>query len=152
MTRTSTFSEDFGPLSIIAAAVVIACLYFARVVFIPIALALLVSLLLTPEIIFLERIKLPRLFAIFLVVVSFVGLAGLVGWESSEQFIDLTNQLPAYKSNLDDKIRALRGYRSQNLNKAAAKLRLSLDRPQQTESEREPQGQVPRHHSRWQCK
>jgi predicted PurR-regulated permease PerM len=99
--------------------VVIGCLYFARVVFIPIALALLVSLLLTPVITFLERIKLPRLLAILLVVVSFVGLAGLIGWESSQQFIDLTNQLPAYQNNLDDKIRALRGYRSQSFNKAA---------------------------------
>ena len=120
MTRIPTSREDSRPLSIIAAAVVIACLYFARVVFIPIALALLVSLLLTPVIIFLETIKLPRLFAIFMVVVSFVGLVGLIGWKSSQQFIDLTNQLPAYKDNLDDKIRALRGSRSQSLNQAAA--------------------------------
>ena len=120
MTRTFTSREDVRPLSIIAAAVVIACLYFARVVFIPIALALLVSLLLTPVITFLETIKLPRLFAIFLVVVSFVGLAGLIGWESSQQFIELTNQLPAYKNNLDDKISALRGSGGQNLSKAAA--------------------------------
>jgi predicted PurR-regulated permease PerM len=120
VTRTSTSREGFQPLSIIAAAVVISCLYFARVVFIPIALALLASLLLTPVITFLETIKLPRLLAIFLVVVSFVGLAGLIGWESSQQFIDLTNQLPAYANNLDDKIRALRGYRNQSLNKAAA--------------------------------
>jgi predicted PurR-regulated permease PerM len=120
VTQTSTSREDSRPLSIIAAAVVIACLYFARVVFIPVALALLVSLLLTPVIIFLETIKLPRVFAILLVVVSFVGLAGVIGWESSQQFIELTNQLPAYKSNLDDKIRALRGSRSQSLNKAAA--------------------------------
>ncbi len=120
MTQTSTSREDSRPLSIIAGAVVISCLYFARVVFIPVALALLVSLLLTPVIIFLETIKLPRVFAIFLVVVSFVGLAGVIGWESSQQFIDLTNQLPAYQNNLDDKIRALRGSRSQNLNKAAA--------------------------------
>jgi len=88
-----------------------------------VALALLFSLLLTPVIEFLETIKLPRLLAIFLVVVSFVAVAGLVGWKTSEQFIDLTNQLPAYKTNLEDKIHALGNTRNQSLNKAAATVR-----------------------------
>src|ERR1700693_5338168 len=97
VTRTSTSREDLRLLAVIAAGVVIACLYFARVVFVPVSLAVLLSLLLTPVIVFLEKIRLPRLLAIFLVVVSFVGLAGLIGWKTSQQFIDLTDQLPTYK-------------------------------------------------------
>ena len=80
--RTSAPRENSRLLGLVAAVVVIATLYFARVVFIPLALALLFSLVLTPPVGFLERIKLPRVLAIFLVVVVLVGLMGLIGWKS----------------------------------------------------------------------
>jgi predicted PurR-regulated permease PerM len=98
---------------------VIATLYFARVVFIPLALALLFAVLLTPAVAFLERLKLPRLLAIFLVVVTLVGLLGLMAWRASQQFVDLTDQLPIYKKTLQDKIRTLKGSTGQNLDKAS---------------------------------
>jgi predicted PurR-regulated permease PerM len=123
VTRTSTSRETSRLLGIIAAAAVIACLYFARVVFIPVALALLFSLLLTPIIALLEKLKLPRLVAILLVVVSLVGLAGFIGWKTSQEFIDLTIHLPAYKTNLEDKIHALKGSGTQRLNTALATVR-----------------------------
>jgi len=118
--RIPASRENSRLLGIIAAAVVIACLYFARVVLIPLALALLFSLLLTPVIAFLEKIKLPRLLATLLVVVSLVGLAGLIGWKTSRQLIDFTNRLPTYQKNLEDKIHALRGSGVQDFNKASA--------------------------------
>lgn len=120
MARTSALRSESRLLSIIAGAVVVACLYFARVVFIPLALALLFSVLLTPVILLLEKIKLPRLLAICLVVVSFVSLIGVGVWKTSQQFIYMTDQLPEYRANLDDKIRALSNSRSRSLNKAAA--------------------------------
>ena len=101
------------------AVVVIATLYFARVVFMPLALALLFSLILTPPVAFLEKIKLPRILAIFLVTVVLVGLIGLLGWKTSQQFVDLTTQLPTYKKTLQDKIHVLRGSSSQKLNRAS---------------------------------
>jgi predicted PurR-regulated permease PerM len=106
-------------LGIVAAVVVIATLYFARIVFIPLALALLLSLVLSPPVAFLEKIKLPRALAIFLVVILMVGLMGLVGWKTSQQFVDLTDQLPSYRETLEDKIRSLKGPGSQSLNKAS---------------------------------
>jgi predicted PurR-regulated permease PerM len=117
--RRSTVRDNSGLLRIVAAVAVIATLYFARVVFIPLALALLFSLLLTPVVAFLERIKLPRVLAIFLVVVSLVGSMGLMTWRTSQQFVELTNQLPTYKKTLQDKIQALKGSRGQGLNKAS---------------------------------
>ncbi|MGC1620588.1 MAG: AI-2E family transporter [Candidatus Acidiferrum sp.] len=119
MKQTSIPLENSRLLRVVAAAVVIATLYFARVVFIPLALALLFSLVLTPPVAFLERIKLPRVLAIFLVVVVLVGLMGLIGWKTSQQFVDLTSQLPAYKKTLEDKIQSLKGPSSQSLNKAS---------------------------------
>ena len=120
MKRASASSENSRLLGVVAAVVVIATLYFARVVFIPLALALLFSLMLTPPVAFLERIKLPRILAIFLVVVILVGLMGLIGWKTSRQFVDFTNQLPTYRKTLQDKIHFLRGSSSQSsLNKAS---------------------------------
>ena len=117
--QTPTPREDSRLLGIVVAVVVIATLYFARVVFMPLALALLFSLILTPPVAFLEKIKLPRILAIFLVTVVLVGLVGLLGWKTSQQFVDLTSQLPTYKKTLQDKIHALRGSSSQKLNKAS---------------------------------
>src|SRR5277367_71912 len=117
--RASGSTENSRLLGIVAAVVVIATLYFARIVFIPLALALLLSLVLSPPVAFLERIKLPRALAIFLVVILMVGVMGLVGWKTSQQFVDLTDQLPSYRVTLEDKIRSLKGPGSQSLNKAS---------------------------------
>jgi predicted PurR-regulated permease PerM len=111
--------ESSNPSGLFIAIVTIAALYFARVVFIPLALALLFSLLLTPVVSFLERIKVPRILAILLVVFSLMGLVGFVGWRSSQQLVDLTEQLPSYKSTLEEKIHSLRGAQSRGFNKAS---------------------------------
>jgi predicted PurR-regulated permease PerM len=117
--RTYIPHENSRLLAVIAGAVVVGTLYFARVVLIPLALALLFSVVLTSPVAFLERIKFPRVLAIFLVVLVLAGLMGLIGWKTSQQFVDLTNQLPAYKKTLQEKIRSLRGPSSQSLNKAS---------------------------------
>src|ERR1700683_3548178 len=100
-------SKNPPPSGLLVGVVVIAALYLARVVFIPLALALLFSLLLTPVVSFLERIMLPRLLGIFLVFLLLLVLVGLVGRETSQQLVDLTQQLPAYQKTLEDKIHSL---------------------------------------------
>jgi predicted PurR-regulated permease PerM len=119
MKRVPTPLENSRLLGLLTAVVVIVTLYFARVVFIPLALALLFSLLLTPPVTFLEKIKLPRILAICLVVLVLGGLMSLIGWKTSEQVVDLTNQLPTYKETIRSKIRALKGTSSPNLNRAS---------------------------------
>ena len=52
MRRTIKSRDDSGLLRVVTAVVVIATLYFARVVFVPLALALLFSLLLIPVVAF----------------------------------------------------------------------------------------------------
>src|SRR5712671_5643215 len=119
MKRTSIHRADSRLLGVVVGVVVIAALYFARVVFIPLALALLFSVVLTPPVTLLERIKLPRVLAIVLLVVVSVGTIGLVGWKTSQQFVDLTNQLPSYKKTLQEKIQSVRGPSSQSLTRAS---------------------------------
>jgi predicted PurR-regulated permease PerM len=117
--RASVLREDSRLLGVVAAVAVIAMLYFARVVFIPLALALLFSVVLAPPVAFLERIKLPRILAILLVVVTLAALIGLLGWRSSQQFVDFTDQFPTYKAVLQDKIHFVKGSSSQSFNKAS---------------------------------
>jgi predicted PurR-regulated permease PerM len=100
--------------------IVIATLYLAKVVFIPLTLALLLSFLLTPVVAFVERTKLPRGVAILIVIGGLVGVLGFLGWKTSQQFVDLSNQIPAYKTALIEKIQALKGEKGQSLEKASA--------------------------------
>jgi predicted PurR-regulated permease PerM len=113
---TRDSSRLFG---IVTAIFVIATLYLARVVFIPLALALLLTILLTPIVVLLERIKLPRIIAIVVVVAFLFTLVGLLGWKASQQFVDLTDQLPIYKTTLEEKIHAIKSSQPSGLNKAS---------------------------------
>jgi predicted PurR-regulated permease PerM len=80
---------------------------------------LAVLLIIDPPVSFLERIKLPRILAIFLIVVVLVGVLGLIAWQTSQQFADLTEQLPLYKQTIQAKIHTLRGSRGESLHKAS---------------------------------
>lgn len=119
MKRRYRARENSRLLAIVAAVVVVGTLFFARVVFIPLTLALLFSLLLTPVVSFLERIKLPRVLAVSVVVVALVGSLGVIGWRTSQQFVELTNQLPAYKEALQDKIHVLKSSGGKGFSKAS---------------------------------
>jgi len=58
-----------------------------------VALAMLFSFLLTPAVIWLERIRFPRALAVSFVVVVFVAAMGSVGWTVADQLVDVTSQL-----------------------------------------------------------
>jgi predicted PurR-regulated permease PerM len=117
--RASASSEQSRLLGVVAAVVVVAALYFARIVFVPLALASLFALLLTPAVSFLERIKLPRILAVFLAIAAPMALLGLMVWQTSHQLVDLTGQLPAYKQTLVNKIQSLKGGKGRSLDKAS---------------------------------
>jgi predicted PurR-regulated permease PerM len=119
MKRSTINKEDTRLLRLLIAVVVVATLYFARIVFIPLALALLLSFLLTPPVSFLEKIRFPRSVAIFLVIIILVGLTGLVGWKTSRQLVELTVQLPTYKETLQEKINVIKGPGTQSFHRAS---------------------------------
>src|SRR5579871_567464 len=123
MSPASGGRKDSHLSAVVTGVVIVGALYLAKVVFIPLALALLMSFLLTPVVSLLERIKLPRGVAIFVVMGTLCTVIGLLGWKTSSQFVDLTTQIPAYKSALLDKIQRLKGPSSQSLDNVSQTVR-----------------------------
>ena len=122
MRRRSSLSETARLLRIITAVVVVAALYLGRGVFIPLALALLLSLLLGPVMTFLCRLRLPRIVAIAIVGIALCSVAFGFGWKMSAEFTDLADKLPVYRKTLEQKIHALSGLRSSSLSKVSQTL------------------------------
>jgi predicted PurR-regulated permease PerM len=99
----------FGVLTVLTAGLVVAFLYFARDVVVPIALAVLLSFLLAPAVRWLRRLQLGRVAAVTLtVLIAFLAMLGFAAVVVQE-ISSLAQQLPAYRSNLEAKIRSLPG-------------------------------------------
>ena len=88
---------------------IVASLYWAQAVLIPVALAILLTFLLNPVAAALERIGLGRLSSVMLVAVLTFSLLGGIGWIVTLQFGSLANELPKYTGNLRQKIADVRG-------------------------------------------
>jgi predicted PurR-regulated permease PerM len=87
---------------------VVGVLYWAQAVFIPVALAILLTFVLTPPVTWLER-WIGRVPAVLTVVSLVFMIAGLAGWGFVRQMNSLTNDLPAYRANIREKIADVRG-------------------------------------------
>ena len=123
LSRASSRPDIRHLLGIVTAVVVVAALYFARVVFIPVALAVLVAVVLTPAVSFLERLRLYRSVAIFVVMAALVCVAGLIGWTVLPQFVDLMAQLPKYEQAIQYKVDRLKGKTTGKLSSATESVR-----------------------------
>jgi predicted PurR-regulated permease PerM len=82
----------------------VACLYWARVIFIPIALAMLITFLLSPVVGLVRRSGLGQVPAVIVVVSLTCLLAGGLGWALFSQITTLANDLPRYRATITRKI------------------------------------------------
>jgi predicted PurR-regulated permease PerM len=87
---------------------VVAALYWAQAVIVPVALALLLTFMLSPVVVFLQRSmgRVPAVLAV--AVVTFTAL-GVAGWALTSQLASLLQELPAYRQNIRQKVRDIRG-------------------------------------------
>ncbi len=117
-------SKDLATFSkssmLIAFVLAMAALYFGRQIFIPLALAVVFSFLLTPFVSLLEKCRFRRVPAVLTVLVLSFMLAGVVGWGVAGQLVDIMVHVPDYKDNLDTKIQSLHAAKDGNLGKATA--------------------------------
>jgi predicted PurR-regulated permease PerM/GAF domain-containing protein len=87
---------------------VIATLYFGEGIFVPFALAVLLSFMLAPALNWLRRLHIPRVPAVILVVMfAFTVLGGLSVLVGS-QVVQLAENLPTYQQTMLEKIRSIR--------------------------------------------
>ncbi|WP_287297265.1 AI-2E family transporter [Mesorhizobium sp.] len=86
----------------------IAALYFGREVFLPIAIALLLTFALAPMVSALKRIGIPRLPAVIASVMGAFTVLALFSFVVATQVGELAQNIPLYQSNIVTKIRSLK--------------------------------------------
>ncbi len=97
-------------LALAVAVVVIAGLYLAREVLVPITLALLLSFLLAPLVGLLRRINVPKTPAVLLATLVAIGVILLLGTIIGAQVASLAGDLPRYESTIGAKVGAVQSY------------------------------------------
>jgi predicted PurR-regulated permease PerM len=95
---------------------IVAALYWAQTVLIPVAVALLLSFLLGPPVRALQRTGLGstragRVLSVVLVVMLVSSVLGGISYVLAQQIVLLSHELPQYRGNLRQKIADLRGVR-----------------------------------------
>jgi predicted PurR-regulated permease PerM len=108
--------------AMITAVLVIAALYLAKVVFLPLAFAILFAFLLAPLVSSLERIRLPRTLAVLLVIAAFAALLGCVGWLAGSELIQMAGDLPKYQGNIDGKLALVYHQKNKAFSRAEAEV------------------------------
>jgi predicted PurR-regulated permease PerM len=93
----------------VVTAIIIGALYFGRELFVPIALAILLSFVLAPLVRVLQRWHVPRglsvVGVVFLAFLSIFALGGVI----ASQVAQLAGDLPRYEVTMREKIKSVRG-------------------------------------------
>ncbi|MBN1239644.1 MAG: AI-2E family transporter [Gammaproteobacteria bacterium] len=106
-------SKDWPPAVVTAArlvtfAIICGVLFWGQVVLMPIALAALVTFLMSPLVTRLDRWGLPRVAAVIIVAGSVTGILGGLGYVVVGELGELAAELPAHRENIRAKISDLR--------------------------------------------
>lgn len=91
------------------AALIIAALYFGREIFVPFALAVLLSFVMAPFVMRLRSWRIPRTISVLVVVFIGFSIIFSLGGLMVSQATRLATKLPGYQQTLSDKIESLRG-------------------------------------------
>jgi predicted PurR-regulated permease PerM len=117
-----------GLIAIAVGVTIVACLYFARAVLIPITLAILLSFLVAPLANALGRLKLGHVASVFAAVVISVSVIGLLGAVIATQLTDLAAGMPRYQATIERKMDAAHSLTIGKLNRLAGVAGQALQR------------------------
>ena len=132
-----------GAAAAVLVAIIVGMLYFGREVFVPIALAILLSFVLAPPVRLLQQWHVPRVLSVVgVVLLAFLLISG-IGGVIAAQLNQLAGDLPRYQSTIREKIKSLRGTTATGgtLERAADVLQdlgKELDKPKDTPPARPP--------------
>jgi predicted PurR-regulated permease PerM len=127
----------------ILAVIIVSMLYFGRDIFVPVALAILLSFVLAPLVGLLQRISVPRGLAVVSVVILAFSLIFALGSLLATQLTQLAGDLPRYQSTISEKIQSVRDTKAgrSTLERASDMLKdlsKELDKPKDASSARVP--------------
>src|SRR5688500_13400149 len=133
--KTPAFDPDnrsaaLAALALLAAAATMAILYWARAVFIPIVLSLLISFALDPLVRVLMRIRLPRTVASGLVVAALAGTIGYTVYGLADDAAAIVAAVPEAATKLRQTLRREQGQEdsaNQQVQRAADELQRTAD-------------------------
>nr|WP_232365185.1 AI-2E family transporter [Salinimonas marina] len=104
---SSNLLKHSSYMTLIGLSLVVAILYFAKAVIMPIAVAVMLTFLLAPLVIRMQRIGLPRVVAILVTVIIAFSIIAATFWTISVQVVSLAEQLPGYEQTIRGKLRQL---------------------------------------------
>jgi predicted PurR-regulated permease PerM len=102
---------------------VLATLYLAREIVIPLAFAITLTLILSPAVARLVKMRVNRALAAVIVVAISIGAAGAIGIVIFNQMVQVLNELPGYQENIHNKIQAMRAPAKGALGRATENVR-----------------------------
>ena len=118
MARESARPGPQKALNVLAAVAVVffiaTALYWARVIFIPLALAIYFAFILTPPVSYLRRRGLPRVPAVMLVVAGALIAFSTVGLVVGRQLVQLGRTLPDHEVKIKEKVNTVKQWVSAN--------------------------------------
>src|SRR6266478_9768 len=101
-------TNSAGAATLLTLVVVVAALYFARAVFIPLALAVLLAFLLAPLVVRLRHWGLGRVPSTMIVVLFSFLMIAIIGGVMTSQLADLAHKMPVYEQNISRKLESLK--------------------------------------------
>src|SRR5688500_6305054 len=104
MTIPNETAKPSWMLTLASIAVVVAALYLAKGLLVPLTLAVLLSFLLSPLCDWLERRWLGRIPAVLLTAILGFTVLGIATWTAADQMARLAPKIPEYQKNLESKL------------------------------------------------
>jgi predicted PurR-regulated permease PerM len=95
-------------VSLLTLVLVVAVLWAAKAILLPLALGIILAFALTPVVKLFDRYRLPRFASVALTMLLAIGVVGGIGYVAVDQFADLSTQLTRYTSSMRRKVAELR--------------------------------------------
>jgi predicted PurR-regulated permease PerM/CheY-like chemotaxis protein len=140
MARQDEIVKSTWISTLASTAVVIAALYLAKSLLVPLTLAVLLSFLLMPVCSWLERRRLGRVPAVLVTALLGFTMLGMVSWIAVIQMSHLAPKLPEYQKNIQEKLGSVNEFAATTLSKVTKQTLEVGQIPLQSEQTAEPLG------------
>lgn len=140
MARPDKIAKSSVILTLASIVVIISALYLAKGVLVPLALAVLLSFLLSPVCDWLERRRLGRIPAVLVTAILGFTVLGIVVWTASVEMTRLAPRIPEYQHNIEAKLKSVNEYAAAALRKVTRTSQGMGQNLSPSEQVNEPQG------------